>query len=174
MLRIPLHLCHKPQNYPGILHPKGFISLSLHPLMALMPSVIRLRRLHWITHRLNACLLGQPAMDRLTHPLPGLSTFLALVQWLFPLLLTSMSMCLPVNVPSVPDMVWFSPFFPCSRSVSFPFYFAHTFFTSFVCRCFCLPLNVQTMSVNWGLERQRHWWNCVAWRKCGKIIRTKW
>lgn len=54
MLRIPLHLCHKPQNYPGILHPKGFISLSLNPLMALTPFIIWLRRLSWITHRLNA------------------------------------------------------------------------------------------------------------------------
>lgn len=54
MLRISLHLCHSPQNFPGILHPKGFISLSLNPLMTLIPFIIWLRRLCWITHKLNA------------------------------------------------------------------------------------------------------------------------
>lgn len=54
MLRMSLHLCHSLQNFPGTLHPKGFFSLSLNPLMVLMPFIIWLRRLCWITHRLNA------------------------------------------------------------------------------------------------------------------------
>ena len=44
MLRISLHLCNNLQNFPRILHPKGFISLSLISLMVLIPFVIWLRR----------------------------------------------------------------------------------------------------------------------------------
>lgn len=139
MLRISLHLCHSPQNFPGILCPKGFISLSLNPLMVLMPFIIWLRRLCWITHKLNALPPWVAIHWQTMHLLPGFSTFLALVQWLFLLFLTFVSMPLHVNVPSLPDMVCFS-FLPMFKVCFLPFLSCTNFFYFF-----CLPISLSSL-----------------------------
>lgn len=140
MLRISLHLCHSPQNFPGILHPKGFISLSLNPLMVLMPFIIWLKRLCWITHKLNA-LPPRVAIHWQTH---------ASAAWFFNLLGTCPVTLLTLSnlhmyasscqCASYPTHGLFFSFLPMFKVCFLPFLSCTNFFY-----CFCLPVSLSSL-----------------------------